>query len=196
MGLGFNRPAILLPLRPLWPPLPVRPFLPLPRRPLWPPPYSRLPSLQPQLRLPCPWPRCHCRLLHSRGFLLKFRPTPTPPPPLSLICLRYHFEGGSEADEWLRPCVYLTHEQLLQCVEHQGFDIALVQPSLQPSLYTSATILSSRGCCVSRRRQFQAWPPLHIQTCIRARCLLHIIILHVPVSLPLPLPVCNTNTEP
>ena len=121
---------------------------------------------------------------------------PHPPPPLSLICLRYHFEGGSEADEWLRPCVYLTHEQLLQCVEHQGFDIALVQPSLQPSLYTSATILSSRGCCVSRRRQFQAWPPLHIQTCIRARCLLHIIILHVPVSLPLPLPVCNTNTEP
>ena len=78
---------------------------------------------------------------------------PHPPPPLSLICLRYHFEGGSEADEWHRPCVYLTHEQLLQCVEHQGFDIALVQPSLQPSLYTSATILSSRGCCVSRRRQ-------------------------------------------
>jgi hypothetical protein len=41
-------------------------------------------------------------------------------------------------DEWQRPCVYLTQEQLLECVRHQGFDIVLVQPSLVPSLYTSA----------------------------------------------------------
>jgi carnosine N-methyltransferase len=52
--------------------------------------------------------------------------------------IRYHFEGGSDADEWQRPCVYLTQEQLLECVRHQGFDIVLVQPSMAPSLYTSA----------------------------------------------------------
>jgi len=49
----------------------------------------------------------------------------------------YHFEGGSEADEWQRPCVFLTQQQLLQCVQQQGFDLVHVQPALQPSLYTS-----------------------------------------------------------
>jgi carnosine N-methyltransferase len=52
--------------------------------------------------------------------------------------LMYHFEGGSDADEWRRPCVYLTHEQLLECVRSKGFDIVHVQASQQPSLYTSA----------------------------------------------------------
>ncbi len=52
-------------------------------------------------------------------------------------------------DEWQRPCVYLTQEQLLECVRHQGFDIVLVQPSLVPSLYTSAA-----------KRPTSAFPPL------------------------------------
>ena len=51
--------------------------------------------------------------------------------------LMYHFEGGSDADEWQRPCVYLTQEQLLACVSQQGFDVVLEQQSMSPSLYTS-----------------------------------------------------------
>ncbi len=79
---------------------------------------------------------------------MRLQSPPAPPAPYfcSLVpillilhvtrALRFHFEGGSDADEWQRPCVYLTHEQLLDCVRQHGFDILVVQPSLTPGLYT------------------------------------------------------------